>query len=485
MTDAPDATSLPSPQAPAAAEPAPRPTASLHEGRTDLSDTAVATGAEGRRHEGAGDAAEAGTRDGGGGGNGDGDNAEAGATTRAPRARRSRGGRGRRRSGQAGPNAAGTADDNTDDNADTGEAGDDTVGDGDDHAAEHRGDRVKAAPADADTAPGPRRDAGQRRRPDADRPPRRSAQAQGQGQAQPKGQPQARQPQQQPSRNKVHPVLQRLFELYPSMFGARFLPLKLGVYQDLLERHGDEFKAEDLKVALGLHARSTRYLDAVATGHPRHDLDAKPVEPVAPEHIHHAILEVFRRRQSRTPDDLSAALRDRIIAAIEASGVGRDAYAERVRARDVKGNAALDDALAELGRQGAKREALLRAFETTGKTEAEFADMYGMELREVTRTLQRARKDKADAQAFAEAQAAAAEAAATAGPGTGDDASVDDAAVDEASVDGGSGESGGPDEHGEHSAHGDGTEADGEIDAEAESQAVVETAPPVAPKPAD
>ena len=111
-----------------------------------------------------------------------------------------------------------------------------------------------------------------------------------------------------------------------------------------------------------------------------------PVEPVAPEHIHHAILEVFRRRQSRTPDDLSAALRDRIIAAIEASGVGRDAYAERVRARDAKGNAALDDALAELGRQGAKREALLRAFETTGKTEAEFADMYGMEPREVTRT---------------------------------------------------------------------------------------------------
>lgn len=414
MTDAPDATSSPTPQAPAAAEPAPRPTASLHEGRTDLPDATAATGAEGRRHEGAGAAAEAGTRDGGGGGNGDGDNAEAGATTRAPRARRSRGGRGRRRSGQAGPNAAGTVDDNTDDNADAGEAGDDTVGDGDDHVAEHRGDRVKAAPADTDTAPGPRRDAGQRRRPDADRPPRRPAQAQ--GQAQPKGQPQARQPQQQPSRNKVHPVLQRLFELYPSMFGARFLPLKLGVYQDLLERHGDELKAEDLKVALGLHARSTRYLDAVAAGHPRHDLDAQPVEPVAPEHIHHAILEVFRRRQSRTPDDLSAALRDRIIAAIEASGVGRDAYAERVRARDVKGNAALDDALAELGRQGAKREALLRAFETTGKTEAEFADMYGMELREVTRTLQRARKDKADAQAFAEAQAAAAEAAATAGP---------------------------------------------------------------------
>jgi len=42
MTDAPDATSSPSPQAPAAAEPAPRPTASLPEGRTGASDAAGA-----------------------------------------------------------------------------------------------------------------------------------------------------------------------------------------------------------------------------------------------------------------------------------------------------------------------------------------------------------------------------------------------------------------------------------------------------------
>ena len=285
-----------------------------------------------------------------GGNDGDGRHAEAGATTRAPRARRSRGGRGRRRSGQAGPKAAGTADDDTD----TGDA--EGIEPPATTIAGHQGDRAGDAPADADTAPGSRRGDD---RAAAPMPPGRRA-----GPHRHRHRRNRRaSPQQQPSRNKVHPVLQRLFELYPSMFGARFLPLKLGVYQDLLERHGDEFKAEDLKVALGLHARSTRYLDAVAAGHPRHDLDAKPVEPVAPEHIHHAILEVFRRRQSRTPEDLGAALRDRIIAAIEASGVGRDAYAERVRARDVKGNAALDDALAELGRQGAKREALLRAFE--------------------------------------------------------------------------------------------------------------------------
>jgi len=228
-----------------------------------------------------------------------------------------------------------------------------------------------------------------------ERPAAEAGQAPAAQKAQPPAGPQPARKNGAPAPRKVHPVLERLFELYPQLFGARFRPLKLGIYQELLAAHGDEFKAEDLKLAMGLHARSTRYLECVAAGHPRHDLQGNPVEPVAPEHIHHAILEVFRRRQGRTKDDLSGQLRDRIIAAIEASGVGREAYAERVRARDEASNAALDDALAELARQAAKREALMRAFEASGKTEAEFADMYGMDPKEVARTLQRVRKDQA------------------------------------------------------------------------------------------
>ena len=94
-------------------------------------------------------------------------------------------------------------------------------------------------------------------------------------------------------------MLEKLFQLYPKLFGARFLPLKLGVFQELMALHPDEFKKEDLKVALGLHARSTRYLESVASGAKRHDLNGVPVEDVAPEHVHHAIMEVFRRRQAR------------------------------------------------------------------------------------------------------------------------------------------------------------------------------------------
>jgi len=190
---------------------------------------------------------------------------------------------------------------------------------------------------------------------------------------------------------KVNPVLEKLFEFYPKMFGARFLPLKLGVYQDLLALHPDEFKKEDLKIALGLHARSTRYLEAVAAGEKRHDLNGVPVEPVAPEHVHHAILEVFKRRQARTDEDLRPKLRARLVEAIEGSGLAREEYMLAVRTNDETSNAVLDEAFAEVGAKTAKREALLRAFEASGRTVAEFAEMYGMDPAEVGRTLERAR----------------------------------------------------------------------------------------------
>ena len=98
----------------------------------------------------------------------------------------------------------------------------------------------------------------------------------------------------------LHPVLDTLFELYPHLFGARFLPLKLGVFEEMVAAPSGPAQAGGAKVALGLHTRSTRYLEAVAGGLPRHDLQGQPVEPVAPEHVHHAILELYRPQERHT-----------------------------------------------------------------------------------------------------------------------------------------------------------------------------------------
>jgi ProP effector len=198
-------------------------------------------------------------------------------------------------------------------------------------------------------------------------------------------------PQQQRTR-EVHPVLEKLFELYPKMFGARFLPLKLGAFQDLMAENPEAFKKDELKVALGLHARSTRYLECVAAGLPRHNLQGEPIEPVAPEHVHHAIMEVFRRRQARSKEDLRPKVRAQLIAAIEASGLSREAYAERIRTQDEAAVALLDEAFAEMAMQTAKREALMRAFEASGKTVEQFAEMYGMAPADVAEAVERTRQ---------------------------------------------------------------------------------------------
>ena len=215
---------------------------------------------------------------------------------------------------------------------------------------------------------------------------------------------------QAPSQPRVHPALEQLAGLYPHLFGAVFRPLKRGIFQDLLAAHPDAFEREALKVALGIHTRSTRYLQTVAAGEQRHDLQGQPVEAMAPEHVHHALLEVYRRRKNqkgRPTEDLLPKLRNRMMAAFEASGLTREAYTELVMGRDDAANAILEEAFAEWAARNAKAEALLRAFEASGSTLEQFADMYGMDPRSTGQQLERARKLAAAAQGNPSASAPA------------------------------------------------------------------------------
>lgn len=185
----------------------------------------------------------------------------------------------------------------------------------------------------------------------------------------------------------VHPLLQKLFELYPRLFGARFLPLKIGVFEDLVAAHPQALPAAELKVALGLHTRSTRYIESVASGLARHDLQARPVEPVAPEHVHHAILELYKRRSGKAPERARQHAVEQLAAAIEVSGLSREDYRERFSSPDDNLQSLLEDALAIVAQKRARREALQNAFRASGKTVVEFAEMYGLDPREAKRLL--------------------------------------------------------------------------------------------------
>ena len=187
----------------------------------------------------------------------------------------------------------------------------------------------------------------------------------------------------------VQPVLEKLFELYPHLFGEQFLPLKLGVFHELLAAHPDQFEGESLKLALGQHTRSTRYLQSVAAGNQRHDLQGVAGDALAPEHVYFAVVELFRRRQRRSREDLRPKLRNQLVAAFEASGLTHQLYLARVQTKDEAINALLNEALAEHEQKMAKQEATLRAFDGSGKTPEEFADMYGMNPRDVVGALKR------------------------------------------------------------------------------------------------
>ena len=192
-----------------------------------------------------------------------------------------------------------------------------------------------------------------------------------------------------PKPQPLHPVLGQLAELYPDLFGEVLRPLKRGIFQDLLEAQPEALDKEGLKAALALHTRSTRYLTAVASGAQRHDLTGQPVEALLPEQVHHALVEVFRRRQTRTAEDLSPKFRQRVEQAFEQSGMTREAYAEKVLGRDEQVNALTLEALAEVASRSARDEALRRAFSASGLSEADFASSYGMPLRDVMRALGR------------------------------------------------------------------------------------------------
>ena len=187
----------------------------------------------------------------------------------------------------------------------------------------------------------------------------------------------------------VQPVLEKLFELYPHLFGAEFLPLKRGIFQELLASHPEHFERASLKAALGLHTRSARYLQGVAAGRQRHDLNGVAVENVAPEHVCLALLELFRRRQGRSREDLRPKLRAQLKSAFEASGLTRQEYLSRVRTNDAQANTLLEEAFAERDQMLARQEALRRAFDSSGKTPEEFAAMYGLDKGDVIRSLDR------------------------------------------------------------------------------------------------
>lgn len=169
-----------------------------------------------------------------------------------------------------------------------------------------------------------------------------------------------------------------LAERFPGLFGAGVaLPVKLRIQVDLQERAPGLFTRKVLSGYLHRHTTSTAYLKALLASPHRFDLEGQPAGEISDEHRQAAEAELARRRE------LHQARR---AAEREAQRATERAAREVERA-----SRSADD---EARRQ---RLALLRAWETTTLTPANFGALKGLTEEALQAQLDQAREDRARA----------------------------------------------------------------------------------------
>lgn len=146
----------------------------------------------------------------------------------------------------------------------------------------------------------------------------------------------------------------RLRALFPALFGNPPKPLKLRIQQDIQQRAPGQFSKQALTAFLRRYTGSHGYLVALANAKSRFGLDGEAAGEVAAEHRQAAIDELARRRANRQ-------------ARVE-----------------------LDE------QQRRNRATLLRDFEATTLTPANFCALKGVAVEELDGLLERARAEAAE-----------------------------------------------------------------------------------------
>jgi ProP effector len=146
----------------------------------------------------------------------------------------------------------------------------------------------------------------------------------------------------------------QLKQLFPGLFAGAPKPIKLRIQNDIQERAPGVFSKQALSAFFRRYTGSTSYLIAVTRAKERFDLDGKPSGELSEEHRKIAADELARRR-------------------------------------------ALHDERRELEEQQRRNRAtLLRDFERTTLTPANFSALKGITLEELDRYLAQAREEAAE-----------------------------------------------------------------------------------------
>lgn len=189
----------------------------------------------------------------------------------------------------------------------------------------------------------------------------------------------------------------RLAALFPALFGPPpFKPIKLRIQADIQERAPGQFTKKSLSLFLHRHTTSTAYLKGLVANASRFDLDGQAAGEVAAEHKAAAETELARRRE--IVEAKKAAFREqhreqrRDQNREQQREQKREHFREQARQQRQQAREVQDAEWA------ARREraALLRAFETTTLTRANFCALKRIADAELDALLERARAERAE-----------------------------------------------------------------------------------------
>lgn len=179
----------------------------------------------------------------------------------------------------------------------------------------------------------------------------------------------------------------QLKERFPALFAGNVAkPLKLRIQADIKERAPGVFTKAVMSAFLRRHTGTTAYLIALTKAEHRVDLDGQPAGEITDEHRQVAQEELDRRR---------AVHQERRAKEAEAERANRD----KARAEERATQAQQREEQELQAQKRRNRAQLLRDFEKTTLTRANFCVLKGLPEADLDRVLEIARKEAAEAPA--------------------------------------------------------------------------------------
>lgn len=176
----------------------------------------------------------------------------------------------------------------------------------------------------------------------------------------------------------------QLKERFPALFAGNVAkPLKLRIQADIKERAPGVFTKAVMSAFLRRHTGTTAYLIALTKAEHRFDLDGQPAGEITDEHRQVAQEELDRRR---------AVHQERRAKEAEAERAQRD----KARAEERAAQAQQREEQELQAQKRRNRAQLLRDFEKTTLTRANFCALKGLPESDLDRVLEIARKEAAE-----------------------------------------------------------------------------------------